>query len=385
MIKKIGVITFARSEYSSLKPVLKELIRQPDFETQLFVSGMHLSPIYGESIKVIESDGFEITARIPMAITEDSPNGVCSSLGELIANLSDEFVKHRPDLILMVGDRYELLAAASSALIHKIPIAHISGGDNTEGAIDNQIRHAVTKMSHLHFVSMSEHAQRVLQMGEEPWRVHITGDPALDDLRQGVQLGKPDLERRLGFHLESPLLLVTYHPTTLAATSPAFEVECLLSALEKINATMVITSPNADVGNHVIIDKIKGFCLDHPHAHYVQNLGPNFYNFLSVADAMVGNSSSGIWEAPSFRLPSVNIGDRQKGRLRVKNVIDSPLDSNAIYDSVRKALSADFRNNLDDLVNPYGDGHASERIIRILNAHRNTTDLLAKRFVINTQ
>jgi GDP/UDP-N,N'-diacetylbacillosamine 2-epimerase (hydrolysing) len=379
---RIGVVTFARSEYSSCLPLLRFIKADPDLQLHLMVSGMHLSPDFGYTVKDIESDGFAIDDRIEMLLSSDTPEGLAKSLGLGTIGFAQSFTRYKPDLLVMVGDRTELLSVASTALLYRIPLAHISGGDVTEGAIDNQVRHAISKLSHLHFVAMPAHAERLLQMGEEPWRVHVTGDPALDLLRDIRFLSRGELEDELGLKLTPPLVLVTYHPTTLGTSSASQEIDGLLSALARIEGTLVCTYPNADAEGRDIVAKLNAFVARQPAAALYHNLGQTrYYSLLRQADLMVGNSSSGIWEAPSFRLAVVNVGDRQRGRLRAGNVIDVPPDADAIYDGIRRALEPSFRAALQDLSNPYGDGYASQRIVHVLKATQIGPALLQKKFV----
>ncbi len=380
-MKNIGVVTVGRSDYSSCLPILKQIQQDPDLKLHLIVTGMHLSPEFGLTVQDIEADGFEIGDRVEMLLNSDTPEGVAKSIGLGTIGLAQSFARYQPDMLLIVGDRFELLSIVSSALPFRIPIAHISGGDITEGAIDNQIRYAVTQMSHLHFVAMQEHKERLLQMGEEPWRVFVTGDPALDSIQQMKLLVREELSQSLGLELKSPVLLITYHPTTLSTMSPLEEIKIVLKALEQVEGTLIFTFPNADPEGRVIIEKIQEFVAARPQAKFFYNLGQlRYYSLLGQADVMVGNSSSGIWEASSFHLPVVNIGDRQQGRLRTKNVIDVGLDFKAINESIKRALQSYFRLGLSDLKNPYGDGQAAYRIIKVIKSINIGSSFLKKQF-----
>jgi UDP-hydrolysing UDP-N-acetyl-D-glucosamine 2-epimerase len=381
----VAVATFARSEYSSCLPLLKRIAADDDMILSLLVSGMHLSSRFGMTVKDIEADGFLIDERIEMNLSDDTPAGLASAVGQAAAGIGAALSRRKPDILLVVGDRFELIGLAGAALPFNIPIAHVSGGDVTEGAADNQVRHAMTKLSHLHFVSMQEHADRILQMGEEPWRVHVTGDPALDSLREMQLLTRTELERDLGMPLTPPVLVATYHPTTLGAMSAAEEIDVFLAGLVRVPATVVMTYPNADAGHRVILDRVKAFAGSRERVCLVPSLGQRrYYSLLALADAIVGNSSSGIWEAPSFRLPAVNVGDRQRGRKRAANVLDAPVDSEAIAVAIRQALTPAFRASLAGVVNPYGDGHAAERIVSVLKKAPLGTALLQKRFMDRT-
>lgn len=379
---RIALATFTRAEYGTIAPVLRALNDTGKFETQLIVSGTHLSPWHGHTVDQIEADGFAIAARVEMCLASDSPEGVAKSAGVATIGFAGALSRLKPDIVLLAGDRTELLAAATVALVFNIPIAHISGGEVTEGATDNQVRNAISKMSHLHFVSMEEPARRLRQMGEESWRIHVTGDPTLDCIRDLALMSRAELAASLQMKLKSPLIAVTYHPTTLATGSADEEMAALLAALENWPGTLVVSAPNADAGSHVILARWREFLASRPHSRLFPNLGHKlYYSLLAHADAMVGNSSSGIWEAPSFGLPVVNVGDRQRGRTRVRNVIDVEMTADAIRRGIEQALDPAFRRSLEGLTNPYGDGEASGRIVRVLGGIADPRQLLQKRFV----
>lgn len=381
-MKRIGVVTFARSEYSSIRPVLDAIKQDSELDAILFVSGMHLLKDYGYTVAEIERDGYDIAERVRMPISSDSPEGIAKSIGLGTIGFAEGLARRRPDVLLLAGDRTELLAVASAALPFNIPIAHMSGGDITEGAVDNQVRHAISKMSHLHFVSMKSHAERLCRMGEEPWRIHVTGDPALDQISRVKLMSRDELEASLAVTIKAPLIVVTHHPATLGGCGIEEEVETLLSVLKRVEGTIVFTAPNADLDNSLIIERLRDFVADNPRARLFSSLGQQrYYSLLVHADLMIGNSSSGLWEAPSFRLPVVNIGDRQLGRLRVGNVIDVPVNSDDIYTAIQRALNPAFRAGLNRLENPYGDGHATERIMAVLRQLNCDLRLLQKKFV----
>ncbi len=381
-MRSIGVVTTSRSDYSSCLPLLRAIEADPQLELHLIVSGMHLSSEFGYTVKEVEADGFQITDRVAMLLSSDTPEGIAKSIGMGTIGFAQSLARMQPDILILVGDRLELLSVACTALPFGVPMAHISGGDVTEGAVDNQVRHALTKMSHLHFVAMEAHAKRVQQMGEEPWRIFVTGDPALDLIHQIEFLSREELADSLGLELTPPLLVITLHPTTLGTASAIEQAEALLAALNRVQGTLVFTYPNADVENREIIERFQAFVAQHPGTKFFPNLGQQrYYSLLSQADLMVGNSSSGIWEAPSFRLPVVNIGDRQKGRIRARNVIDLPFDADAIYRGIQRGLKPNFRASLEGLQNPYGDGQATQRIMKVLKQIDLDARLLQKRFV----
>jgi GDP/UDP-N,N'-diacetylbacillosamine 2-epimerase (hydrolysing) len=384
-MRTIGVITFARSDYSSCMPIAKGINADPELELYLMVSGMHLSPAFGCTLRDIEADGFEISEKVETLLSTDTPEGVAKSIGIGTISFAQSFTKFRPDILLIVGDRSELLSVASAALPLRIPIAHVSGGDITVGAIDNQVRHAMTKMSNMHFVAMQPHADRLLRMGEEPWRVHVTGEPALDLISEMQLLNRKELSNILNLELRPPLLLVTFHPTTLGKLGALEEIDNLLAALSKTEGTLIFTCPNADANNQEIVRRLQDFVAFRKNASLYQSLGQlKYYSLLSHADLMIGNSSSGIWEAPSFRLPVVNIGDRQQGRIRAGNVIDVPPEKLRIYNAIMEGLAPSFRDSLCNLLNPYGDGHATNRIIQILRQVELNQSLLKKEFFYHT-
>jgi UDP-hydrolysing UDP-N-acetyl-D-glucosamine 2-epimerase len=382
MKRTIGVATFARSDYSSCLPILRALREDAGLGLHLIAGGAHLAPEFGCTARDIEADGFMIDERVETLVSSDTPQGEAKSVGLGVIGLAQSFTRFRPDLLLVVGDRLELLAAAIAALAFRIPLAHVSGGDISEGAIDNQVRHALSKMSHVHFVAMPAHADRLRQMGEEPWRIFVSGDPALDLIRQTRLASRAELAEALRLELRPPVLLVTFHPTTLGDAQVEEEIDVLLAALGDVQGTLVFTYPNADQHSRVIVERVRCFLARRPGSGLFFSLGQrNLYSLLAVADLMVGNSSSGIWEAPSFRLPVVNIGERQRGRLRAANVIDAPSNADAIRAAVRRGLGPDFRASLRDLTNPYGDGHAAARIKEVLAGIELGPRLLRKRFV----
>lgn len=380
-MRTIGVVTVARSDYGIYLPVLQRIQGDPDLRLHLIVAGMHLSPEFGLTVQAIEQDGFEISERIEMLLSSDTPEGIAKSMGLGTIGFAQAYARLRPDILLVLGDRFEMHAAAMAALPFKIPIAHIHGGEVTIGAIDNSIRHALTKMSHLHFVATEVYAKRVMQMGEEPWRVIVSGGPSLDNLHSVKLLSKAELEW-LDFDLTKAFLLVTYHPVTLEYEQTDWQIQQLLAALDVTEMPIVITYPNADTGYHTIVHRIEAFATEREHVRIVRNLGMRrYFSLMRFAAAMVGNSSSGIIEAPSFELPVVNIGTRQEGRVKARNVIDVGYEEKAILAGIEKALSAPFRRSLKGMVNPYGDGHAAEVIVETLKRIELDNKLITKRFV----
>lgn len=343
----------------------------------MLVTGTHLEPAFGATVADIEADGIEIAERIP-CFGGVSEEGAARSVGLAASGFAAAFSRRRPDLLLLVGDRLELLGVAAAAVPFLLPVAHVSGGDATGGAIDDTVRHALTKLAHLHFVAMPEHATRLVAQGESPERIAVTGDPALDD----VAGPWPPLDRlAAGVGLDPqvrPLVLVSFHPPTLARTA-ASETDELLAALDDLEGTLVFTYPGADTGADEVIGRIEAFAAARPHAVVHRSLGQDrHYALMASADVLVGNSSSGIWEAPSFRLPVVNIGERQRGRTRAANVVDTRAERGAIGAALARALDPSFRRGLDGLVNPYGDGNASARVVEVLRDVELGPALLAK-------
>jgi UDP-hydrolysing UDP-N-acetyl-D-glucosamine 2-epimerase len=380
MASRICVITGSRADYGLLYWVLHDLRAEPDLELQLVVTGMHLSPEFGLTVNEIEKDGFPIARRVEMLISSDTPGGVAKSLGLGVIGMSDALEQLRPEVALVLGDRFEILAAVEACLIHNIPVAHIAGGDTTEGAFDESIRHAITKMAHIHFVTNELSARRVRQMGEDPTRIHVVGSPGLDHLRRLQLLQRTALEEKLGARLRDRNLLVTFHPVTLEADDNKRQIGELLAALETFDSDtgLWFTRPNADNGGHAISASLDAWAAQHPgRSHVYTSLGQlRYLSLLSQVDAVVGNSSSGLYEAPSFAVPTVNIGDRQRGRLAPASVLHCAPERGAIKQAITQALALDCR----EIANPYGDGYAAGRILSILRDLPPAGELLKKHF-----
>ena len=379
--RSIGVVTVGRSDFGIYRPVLSLLARDTHFKLQVFAGGMHLSPKYGETWRDIEREGFRIAAKAVGGESASSNAEIAAAMGAGLSAFSRIFSSQRPDVLLVLGDRYEMFAAAAASIPYRIPLAHIHGGEITEGAMDESFRHAITKLSHLHFVSTQAHGDRVQQMGEEPWRITVCGAPALDAIRDFQPMDTKTLASRIGMSLDSAPLLVTYHPATLADMPPERQIAEVLKSLSAWNGPIIFTGVNSDTGNLHLREAIHNFAARNPNARCIENLGTEaYFTLMSFAAAMVGNSSSGLIEAPSFGLPVVNIGPRQQGRLRAGNVIDAPCEASAIATAIHRAPNSDFRSSLRGLVNPYGDGLASERIVGRLAECNLDSDLLVKKF-----
>ena len=382
-MRTIGVVTSSRADYGIYLPILRRLSKEPGLETRLFVTGMHLSPDFGRTVEAIEADGFAIQQRVEMLLASDTPEAIAKSMGLGTIGFAQAYSRWRPDMLVVLGDRFEMHAAAVAAVPFKIPIAHIHGGEVTEGAIDDVFRHSMTKLSHLHFVSTEVYAKRVIQMGEEPWRVTVTGAPSLDNLNGFVPIALKELEALVGMALpEGGFLLVTFHPVTLEYERAGEQADALLAALASAAIPIVFTLPNADTAGRVIRERILSFVGRTPTARAVESLGTRgYFSLMARAAAMVGNSSSGLLEAPSFHLPVVNIGTRQRGRLRAGNVLDCGSTQDEIVIALAKALSPKFTLSLSDVVNPHGDGDAAERITAALKDVSLDARLVAKRFL----
>lgn len=370
-MRRIGVVTVARSDYGIYRPLLRKIEQAPDLELALIVAGMHLVPEFGNTIEEIIADGFTPASRVDLCLGSDTPGGIARAMGLGTIGFAQAYEQLRPDILVVLGDRFEMHAAAAAAVPFLIPIAHLAGGALTGGAIDDAFRHSITKLASLHFVETELYGERVRQMGEEPWRVHVTGSLGLDNLGQ-IELSSLDcLNRRFGLALEEgdQPLLVTFHPVTREFQATRRYVEGLLAALAESPHPVVFTYPNADTNGRLIIDLIEDFSARRSQAFCVPHFGTQgYYSLMAQAGAMVGNSSSGIIEAASFRLPVVNIGSRQKGRLAAANVVHTGCTKNEILDGIRRACAPEFRQSLDGLTNPYGDGMAAPRMIEALSA-----------------
>ncbi|MGJ8672984.1 UDP-N-acetylglucosamine 2-epimerase [Rubritalea sp.] len=381
-VRKITVFTSSRAEYGSFRGLVRALEAHADLELCLIVSGSHLSQSDGFTKSEIEEDGIPIAAEVEMFDGKSTREEFSKALGRELIGVTEALVRHQPAIILINGDRAELLPLATAAVCLGIPIAHIAGGEITEGAIDDSIRHAVTKLSHLHFPTNPLHAQRIMGMGEEPWRVTVTGEPALDGILGMDYLSKEELSEELGVDFTDPVVVVTYHPETLGGGAIE-DVRALLEGARRINANFVFTYPNADPGSALILEALRDFCDSHSNAVLVSSLGQiRYYSVLKYGSAMLGNSSSGLWEAPSFGLPVVNVGGRQDGRLRARNVIDvKTCKANDISSALKLALSKGFKDTLKGVANPYGDGTAIQKILDVLVSVDLGTKLLRKKFV----
>jgi len=366
--RKIAVVTTSRADYSHLYWPLRELAVHPAVELGVIALGPHLSPEFGNTISEIEREGFPIKARIECLLSSDTDTGMAKTIGIAILSLADSLSAWRPDLMLLIADRYEMMAPACAALALRIPIAHIEGGEVSQGAIDDQVRNALTKLAHIHFTSTETARRRVIAMGEEPWRVHHAGAPSLDHLQRSKLLSRTALEKRLSLQLASPSILAAWHPVTILRDTNA-EAEAVFTALAQAPGQLIFVYPNADSGSHALIERTRTLADIRPDTHIFVNLDAvTYWSLLGHVDAMIGNSSSGIMEAASFGLPVVNVGMRQQGRERARNVLDVPADSAAITAALKRALVPGFRKKLLGMSNPYGNGNAATAIAQVLTA-----------------
>lgn len=381
-MREIAAVTVGRSDFGIYHPVWKAIQAHSDLRLRILASGMHLSPEFGLTVGEIEAAGFEVFERIESQLSSDTPAGIAKSMGLGVIGFAQLFSRYRPDIVLLLGDRFDMMPAAIAALPYGIVLAHVHGGEVTEGAMDDAIRHSISKMSHLHFVAAEPYASRLRQMGEEEWRIIVSGSPAVDRSRIEDLMTPAEVSARFGIVMGAPCLLVTYHPVTLEAGDTERQIANLLAALDKMGLPCLFTYPNADTFGQAIIDRIRKYCATHPQSQVVINAGQRGYlSLMKTVSAMVGNSSSGLIEAASFELPVVNVGHRQKGRIQARNVINCGYEIDDLCQAIRQATEPSFRKGLQGLVNPYGSGHAATRIVETLAGIELGEKILIKRFV----
>lgn len=380
-MRTICVVTGTRADYGLLQWIMDGIRRDPALRLQIVATGMHLSPNFGLTYRDIESDGFSIDRKLDILTGDDSPVGITKCIGRGVIAFADAFAELNPDVVVVLGDRFEILAAATAALIAGLPLAHLHGGEITEGAFDDAIRHSITKMSHLHFVAAEPYRQRVIQLGEAPERVFLTGGLGVDTIRKTRLLEREELESALDFKLGKKNLLVTFHPVTLEKDTAPAQMAELLKALDSLGGMhLILTMPNADTGSREMIHMIDRFAASRPHAKAFTSLGQvRYLSCIAHVDGVVGNSSSGLAEVPSFRKGTINIGDRQRGRLKAASVIDCEPDCASIQSALQKLYSPEFQASLDSARNPYGEGGASEKVVDVLK-HCNLSGLAKKSF-----
>lgn len=378
-MKNVCIVTGSRADYGLLFGLLRSIKKEPDFKLQVIATGMHLSSEFGKTYRQIERDGFKINSKVEMLLSSDSPVGIAKSIGLGIISFADAFSKLNPDIIVLLGDRYEILSSAIAALPAKIPIAHIAGGDTTEGAFDESIRHSITKIAHIHFVTNEQARRRIVQMGENPRNVHLVGSPGIDRILEVPVISRKTLESKLKFKFKNKNLLITFHPATLDSQLPSEQFAEILTALDKFGPEtgLIFTKPNSDTNGRPLIKMIDAFVVKHSNSKAFVSLGSELYiNVLHQVDAIIGNSSSGLYEMPTFQKPTVNIGNRQKGRLQAKSVINCSVSSAAIYTAINRAL----RFNTAGVINPYGKGNSTSRILALLKMYMNKGILVKKHF-----
>jgi UDP-hydrolysing UDP-N-acetyl-D-glucosamine 2-epimerase len=371
--KKVAVFSGTRAEYGLLFWLLKDIQSDPELNLQLLVSGMHLSPEFGETYKQIEKDGFHIDEKIEILLSSNTAVGTAKSMGLGVLGFADALSRLKPDVLIILGDRYEALAAAQTAMILRIPIIHLHGGEITEGAYDDAIRHAITKLSYLHGTSTEEYRQRVIQLGEAPVRVKNIGAIGLDHLKRSIFMSIEELSESLNFPLKQPFFLVTYHPVTLGSEEPEVSFQALLDALDEYPEHQVIlTYPNADDGGRRITPILEEYARNNPQRVLaIPSLGQvRYLSSVSHATAVIGNSSSGIIEVPAFDVPTVNVGVRQKGRLAAKSVLNAPANKQSIADAIQVAVTRSYKQTGENVHNPYGQGDASAQVIEMIKSLR---------------
>ena len=381
--RTICVVTGTRADYGLLYWLLRDIQEESTLILQLLATGMHLAPEFGETYRTIEEDGVSIDAKVEMLLSSDTSVGTAKSMGLGVIGCADAFARLDPDLVVLLGDRFEMFAAAQAGLVMRIPLAHIHGGETTAGAFDEGLRHAITKMSHFHFASAEPHRRRIIQMGEDPEQVFTVGAPGLDHLRRLDLMGRDTLEASIELSLDTPSFLVTLHPATLADQPTKKAAQALLDALDQFpKARILFTKTNADPEGRVINRMIEDYAAQYPERVQVfTSLGQRRYlSALHYVDVVVGNSSSGLLEAPAVPVPTVNIGPRQRGRLSARSVVDCEATEASIVEAIEQALDPTFEEALRETTSPYGDGHASERILERLKTIPLDPSMLAKEF-----
>lgn len=380
MKRKVMILTGSRAEYGLLKNVLWKIQNSDILKLYIVVTGSHLSEKYGFTVKEIKEDGFKIWKEISIISDSDDAIRIPLEMGKLMISLSQAFNEERPDILLLLGDRYEMLAAAAVAVGLHIPIAHISGGEYTEGAMDEQIRHAITKMAHIHFPGASIYAENIKRMGEEAWRIFEVGDPGIENIKSMEVICKEDIENELDIHIDKNTLLVTYHPVTLELEQLAFQMDNITRALLGHKGTIIITYPNSDDGSELIIRKWEEFVKKRKSVRLIHNLGSQRYlNVMRYCGAVVGNSSSAIVEAPFLKIPTINIGNRQKGRLMADSIICCGYRQIEIEDAIKRALSEEFSETVKHSKSLYGEGDTSRRIVDVIEQIDLNEKLLKKK------
>jgi GDP/UDP-N,N'-diacetylbacillosamine 2-epimerase (hydrolysing) len=381
-MRKIAAVTGTRAEYGLLYWTMKRIQMDDGLELQLIVTGSHLSSKYGNTIEQIKEDGFKIDEEIEIDINFYKKSSISKSMGLEMIQMAQGFERLKPDMLLVLGDRYEVFAAAVCAMTMNIPIAHISGGEITEGAIDEQIRHAITKMAHIHFPGAECYAENIKKMGEESWRIFNVGDPGIENIKNTKLMTKEEIKEDLDIDIDEETLLITYHPVTLEIEDLPSQISNLLEALSELDKKMIITYPNADYGNDYIIKELNKFSKENNNVYLFKNLGNRRYlSIMKNCGVVVGNSSSALVEAPYLKVPVVDIGNRQKGRLKAENIISCSNDSKDIINAINKSLSSEFKEKVKNVKSLYGEGSTSEEIVKVLKQIDIDDKLLKKKLV----
>ena len=370
-MRKICIITGTRAEYGLLRWVMQGVKDDPELKLQIIATGMHLSPEFGLTYQAIEQDGYLIDRKVEMLTSSDTAIGIAKSMGLGLIGFADALHDLQPDLIVVLGDRFEIFAAVSAALVACIPVAHLHGGETTEGAFDEALRHSLTKMSHLHFVAAEAYMQRVIQLGEQPERVFLVGGLGIDNIKRLKLLNRKALEASLDFKLGPKNLLITFHPVTLEESSAPDQMQALLVALAGLEDTkLIFTLPNADTDGRVLINMVEQFVRQHPNACAFRSLGQlRYLSCVAQVDGVLGNSSSGLAEVPSFKKGTINIGDRQRGRLQAASIINCEPKTESIVEALAKLYDIEFQRGLKQTINPYGEGGASDKVVEIIRRY----------------
>ena len=379
---KICIVTGTRAEYGLLYWLMKEIQEDADLQLQIIATGTHLSPEFGLTYRQIENDGFKIDKKIEMLLSSDTPVGISKSMGLGMIGFAEAYADLEPDIIILLGDRFETFSAAATAMISRIPIAHLHGGETTEGAFDEAIRHSITKMSHLHFTATKEYRRRVIQLGESPGSVFNVGGLGIDNIKKIKLLGRNEFEDSINYKLGPKNLMITFHPITLGHATPEKQFQNLLDTMDELeNTKFIFTKPNADTEGRIITQMIDDYISKNDHkAIAFVSLGQRRYlSAMQFVDGVVGNSSSGLAEAPTFKIGTINIGDRQRGRIKADSVIDCEPNKESILLAIRKLYSKRFQDKIKKVKNPYGEGGATEKIKKILKG-KDLTNILKKKF-----
>lgn len=384
-MRKICVITGTRAEYGLLQCLMQAIKVDQDLDLQIIATGMHLSSEFGETYKAIEQDGFQIDYKVEMLTSSDTSVGITKSIGLGLIGFADALANLKPDLIVVLGDRFEIFAAVSAAYIAKIPIAHLHGGESTEGAFDEALRHSITKMSHLHFVAAESYRRRVIQLGEQPNMVFLVGGLGVDNIKKLTLLDRSSLEEFIGFKFGIKNLLITFHPVTLEIATSENQLQELLAALSELRDTQLIfTLPNADTDSRILIKILENFVNQNSNSHLFKSLGQLCYlSLIAQVDCIIGNSSSGLLEVPSFKKGTINIGDRQRGRIQAESIINCKPKKDDIVNALKEIYSQEFQQLIKSAINPYGEGGATEKILNIIKNH--SLDGILKKSFYNLQ